>query len=138
MLAVLRLESLPAHTGLTFDRVGLGHIQDWLTPFLCTTFRAPAKNDTPPDSRAQTVPSPVSRPCIRGAAHHSGVTMTYVYIVLALLVVLAASGIRIVQEYERSVVFTLGWFSRVAGPGLFWIIPIIAEGRPAQDFDPAA
>lgn len=51
--------------------------------------------------------------------------MTYVYIVLALLAVLAASGIRIVQEYERSVVFTLGWFSRIAGPGFFWIIPII-------------
>ncbi|MFM9865684.1 MAG: slipin family protein [Micropepsaceae bacterium] len=49
---------------------------------------------------------------------------TTVGIVLALLA-LAATGIRIVQEYERSVVFRLGWFSRVAGPGLFWIIPII-------------
>jgi regulator of protease activity HflC (stomatin/prohibitin superfamily) len=51
--------------------------------------------------------------------------MTYFYIVLLALFALAASGIRIVQEYERSVVFRLGWFSRVAGPGLFWIIPII-------------
>jgi len=32
-------------------------------------------------------------------------------------------GLRIAQEYERSVVFRLGRFSRVAGPGLYWIIP---------------
>ncbi len=50
--------------------------------------------------------------------------MTYYIVALALLA-LAASGVRIVQEYERSVVFRLGWYSRIAGPGLFWIIPII-------------
>jgi regulator of protease activity HflC (stomatin/prohibitin superfamily) len=54
----------------------------------------------------------------------SGVFMTFVFFVLALLA-LAATGIRIIQQYERSVVFRLGWFSRVAGPGLFWIIPFI-------------
>ncbi len=50
--------------------------------------------------------------------------MTYV-ILLAVLAALLALSIRIVQQYERSVVFRLGWFSRVAGPGLFFIIPII-------------
>jgi regulator of protease activity HflC (stomatin/prohibitin superfamily) len=34
------------------------------------------------------------------------------------------AGLRVVQEYERSIVFRLGWFSRVAGPGLYWIIPL--------------
>jgi regulator of protease activity HflC (stomatin/prohibitin superfamily) len=49
---------------------------------------------------------------------------TTVWVVLV-LIALALSGFRIVQEYERSIVFRLGWFSRVAGPGLFWIIPIV-------------
>ena len=51
--------------------------------------------------------------------------MTTTGLVVLVLIALALSGIRIVQEYERSVVFRLGRFSRVAGPGLFWIIPII-------------
>jgi len=46
------------------------------------------------------------------------------YVLLALLA-LALAGIRIVQEYERSVVFRLGRYSRLAGPGLFWIIPLL-------------
>ena len=50
--------------------------------------------------------------------------MTFVVVVLVLLA-LAASGIRIVQEYERCVVFRLGRFSRIGGPGLFWIIPVL-------------
>jgi regulator of protease activity HflC (stomatin/prohibitin superfamily) len=36
-------------------------------------------------------------------------------------------GIRILREYERGVVFTLGRFSRVAGPGLVIIIPVIQQ-----------
>ena len=47
------------------------------------------------------------------------------YVAVLALGALALSGIRIVQEYERSVVFRLGRFTRVAGPGLFWIIPVI-------------
>jgi regulator of protease activity HflC (stomatin/prohibitin superfamily) len=50
--------------------------------------------------------------------------MTFFVVALALLA-LAASGIRIVQEYERCVVFRLGRFSRIGGPGLFWIIPLV-------------
>jgi regulator of protease activity HflC (stomatin/prohibitin superfamily) len=46
-------------------------------------------------------------------------------IVLALLVIVAAS-VRIVQEYERGVIFRLGRVVEGAkGPGLFFIIPII-------------
>jgi regulator of protease activity HflC (stomatin/prohibitin superfamily) len=33
------------------------------------------------------------------------------------------SGFRIVQEYQRGVVFRLGRFLDVRGPGLYWIIP---------------
>ncbi|MGH2788238.1 MAG: slipin family protein [Actinomycetota bacterium] len=42
------------------------------------------------------------------------------------LLILAASSIRIVQEYERGVIFRLGRvIAGAKGPGLFFIIPII-------------
>ncbi|MCX8178716.1 MAG: slipin family protein [Candidatus Aenigmarchaeota archaeon] len=40
-------------------------------------------------------------------------------------VILFLSGIRVLYQYERGVVFTLGKFSTVKEPGLTWIIPII-------------
>jgi regulator of protease activity HflC (stomatin/prohibitin superfamily) len=44
-----------------------------------------------------------------------------------LLVVLAASAMRIMREYERGVVFMLGRFWKVKGPGLILIIPFIQQ-----------
>ncbi|MDO3376830.1 slipin family protein [Geoalkalibacter halelectricus] len=44
-------------------------------------------------------------------------------VILALLVVIIASAIRMLYEYERGVVFRLGRFSSVKGPGLRFIIP---------------
>ncbi|RMH02444.1 MAG: slipin family protein [Chloroflexi bacterium] len=41
------------------------------------------------------------------------------------LVVIAAAAIRIVQEYERGVIFRLGRVVGAKGPGLFFIVPII-------------
>jgi len=46
-------------------------------------------------------------------------------IVLALLIVFLFSFIRILYEYERAVVFTLGRFWKVKGPGLIIIVPIV-------------
>ncbi|MCC5999452.1 MAG: slipin family protein, partial [Pararhodobacter sp.] len=46
-----------------------------------------------------------------------------VVFVLALL----ASAIRILREYERAVVFTLGRFTGVKGPGLIIVIPGIQQ-----------
>jgi regulator of protease activity HflC (stomatin/prohibitin superfamily) len=46
---------------------------------------------------------------------------------LLLLVILAFSSLRIFREYERGVVFTLGRFWRVKGPGLVIIIPGIQQ-----------
>ncbi|HMV40934.1 MAG TPA: SPFH domain-containing protein [Leptospiraceae bacterium] len=34
-------------------------------------------------------------------------------------------GLRIAQEYQRAIVFRLGRFQSVKGPGLYWIIPIL-------------
>ncbi|HEX9776774.1 MAG TPA: slipin family protein [Geopsychrobacteraceae bacterium] len=46
-------------------------------------------------------------------------------VALAILIILVASAVRILFEYERGVVFRLGRFSGVKGPGLRFIIPIV-------------
>ncbi len=48
--------------------------------------------------------------------------MLWIYI---LVVVFIASGLKIVQEYERGVRFTLGKFSGIINPGLRFVIPIL-------------
>lgn len=48
-------------------------------------------------------------------------------IVAAVLVLLVMQGIRVLREYERGVVFTLGRFTGVRGPGLTIIIPIVQQ-----------
>lgn len=45
----------------------------------------------------------------------------------ALLIALLASAFRILREYERGVVFQLGRFWKVKGPGLVIIIPVIQQ-----------
>src|ERR687887_180662 len=50
------------------------------------------------------------------------------YAALALLVVIfLATAIRILREYERGVVFTLGRFTGVKGPGLIILLPIVQQ-----------
>jgi len=43
------------------------------------------------------------------------------------VVVFLAASVRVLREYERAVVFTLGRFQRVKGPGLVLLIPFIQE-----------
>jgi regulator of protease activity HflC (stomatin/prohibitin superfamily) len=68
-----------------------------------------------------------------------------VYIALAvLLIAIVSSAIKVLREYERAVVFTLGRYTATAGPGLILLIPFvqqmvrvdirtIAEDVPSQD-----
>jgi len=50
------------------------------------------------------------------------------YIILFVIVAaFLASAIRILREYERGVLFTLGRFTKVSGPGLIIVIPIIQQ-----------
>ena len=44
-----------------------------------------------------------------------------------LLVIVLAMSIKILREYERAVVFFLGRFQRVFGPGLIVIIPGVQQ-----------
>jgi regulator of protease activity HflC (stomatin/prohibitin superfamily) len=47
--------------------------------------------------------------------------------VVFLLFVLAVSSIKILREYERGVVFFLGRFDKVKGPGLIFVVPPIQQ-----------
>jgi regulator of protease activity HflC (stomatin/prohibitin superfamily) len=46
-------------------------------------------------------------------------------VIVLLLVILLATSIKIVQEYERGVIFRLGRCVGAKGPGVFFIIPVI-------------
>ncbi|HSM55699.1 MAG TPA: slipin family protein [Candidatus Sulfomarinibacteraceae bacterium] len=54
----------------------------------------------------------------------TGITPVLCVVVVAVLGLISAS-VRIVQEYERGVIFRLGRVQAAKGPGLFLIIPII-------------
>ncbi|MDX2245688.1 MAG: slipin family protein [Bacteroidia bacterium] len=45
--------------------------------------------------------------------------------IIGIVVFILISGLRIAQEYQRSVVFRLGRFVSIKGPGLYWLIPVI-------------
>lgn len=52
----------------------------------------------------------------------------YLYaVILFFIITFLASALKILREYERGVVFMLGRFWRVKGPGLIIIIPIIQQ-----------
>jgi regulator of protease activity HflC (stomatin/prohibitin superfamily) len=46
-------------------------------------------------------------------------------VVLVLVVLLLFSAIRVLNEYERGVTFTLGRFTGIKGPGLILLLPVI-------------
>jgi regulator of protease activity HflC (stomatin/prohibitin superfamily) len=45
--------------------------------------------------------------------------------IIFVVIVIAVSGLRIANQYERCVQFRLGKYQATRGPGLFWIIPLI-------------
>ena len=51
--------------------------------------------------------------------------MTHLARLLLVALILVAASVRIVQEYERGVIFRLGRLVGAKGPGLFLIIPFI-------------
>lgn len=57
----------------------------------------------------------------------AGTLITIATFLIAGFILLWASGIRILQEYERGVVLLLGRFWKVKGPGLVWVVPIVQK-----------
>ena len=52
---------------------------------------------------------------------------TYYMFIAVVTIVFLASAIRILREYQRGTVFTLGRFTGVKGPGLIILIPVIQQ-----------
>lgn len=52
-----------------------------------------------------------------------GPLVIFVLVIVALIL----SGLRVAQEYQRGVVFRLGRFTGLRGPGIYWIIPLGIE-----------
>ena len=59
--------------------------------------------------------------------------MPILIIVVVLVAVVCVSGFRIAREYERGVVFRLGRYTGLRGPGLFWLIPLGVENETRID-----
>jgi len=55
--------------------------------------------------------------------------ISFGFFVFAAVVLFFLSGIRIAQQYDRGVVFRLGWFVGIRGPGLYYLIPLIEWQR---------
>jgi regulator of protease activity HflC (stomatin/prohibitin superfamily) len=53
--------------------------------------------------------------------------MFTVYILVALFVAFIATAVRVLREYERGVVFQLGRFWKVKGPGLIILVPVVQQ-----------
>lgn len=46
---------------------------------------------------------------------------------IVILIAIVVSAVRILREYERGVIFMLGRFQKVKGPGLIFVIPLIQQ-----------
>ncbi len=54
-------------------------------------------------------------------------SLLYVIPVVVVAFVLIVSSVKVLREYERAVVFTLGRFQRIRGPGVVLLVPFIQE-----------
>ncbi|GFO74168.1 hypothetical protein BPLS_P0682 [Bathymodiolus platifrons methanotrophic gill symbiont] len=52
---------------------------------------------------------------------------SYIFIGTLLLLLLLVSAFRVLREYERGVIFMLGRFHKVKGPGFIIVIPLIQQ-----------
>jgi regulator of protease activity HflC (stomatin/prohibitin superfamily) len=55
----------------------------------------------------------------------TGLVLPFIVVIFVLLV--ANASVKVLREYERAVMFTLGRFSQVKGPGLILMLPIVQQ-----------
>ena len=53
-------------------------------------------------------------------------------VIVVILLLLLMSSIRVLKEYERGVMFTLGRFTGVKGPGVRLVLPVIQQMRKVE------
>jgi len=59
-------------------------------------------------------------------------TSFFFYLLIVVVVLFLFSAINILKEYERGVIFTLGRFWKVKGPGLIIVVPIVQQMERVQ------
>ena len=57
------------------------------------------------------------------------VDLSLIGIPVLIIVIFLLTGLRLLYQYERGVVFTLGKFTQVKEPGLIWILPVVQTMR---------
>jgi regulator of protease activity HflC (stomatin/prohibitin superfamily) len=55
------------------------------------------------------------------------IVLTELAVVAVILLILLAASVRVLREYERGVVFMVGRFWKVKGPGLVILIPVVQQ-----------
>ena len=55
------------------------------------------------------------------------VAISATYLIIGIIIALIFSAFRVLREYERGVIFLLGRFWKVKGPGLIIVVPIIQK-----------
>src|SRR5271156_1527123 len=55
--------------------------------------------------------------------------LAFPLVAIVVVALILLSGIRIAQQYDRGVVFRLGWYGGLRGPGLYYLIPFIEWKR---------
>jgi regulator of protease activity HflC (stomatin/prohibitin superfamily) len=55
--------------------------------------------------------------------------MNFIIVLIVLLAIVLFASVRVLNEYERGVIFTLGRFSGVKGPGLIVVWPLVQQMR---------
>jgi regulator of protease activity HflC (stomatin/prohibitin superfamily) len=78
-------------------------------------------------SRSLGLGPAISLPPTEGRNAMSFSSLMLTPVILLVILLLAGKSVKILLEYERAVVFTLGRFQRVKGPGLVLMIPFIQE-----------
>src|SRR6266705_271834 len=71
-------------------------------------------------------------PLITFKDHEGGIFMDPIVtiligVIVIILALMALSGLLVVQQYERGVIFILGRFTGAKGPGLFWVPPFVTR-----------
>src|SRR5215467_7255465 len=81
--------------------------------------------------RAACVEHPCSRGCPGetrpGSKRSTSMSLIAVIVIVVIALFFIYASIRVLREYERGVVFTLGRYTGTKGPGLFLLVPFIQQ-----------
>jgi len=59
--------------------------------------------------------------------HMAPLILAVIVVIVLILAFTALSGVRVVQQYERGIIFILGRLQGAQGPGVFWVPPVITR-----------